>query len=69
MRRKEGTMQKKKKEEKKNEAINGKSERKEETINYFSDMSLSVSLYTERKECEKGRNKGGKKDYKDKKIG
>lgn len=63
MRRKEGTMQKKKKkgEEKKNEAIKGKSERKEETINYFSDMSLSVSLYTERKECEKGRNKGGKK--------
>lgn len=29
---------------KKNEAISGERERKEETINYFSDMSLMVSL-------------------------
>lgn len=43
-------------------------ERSEETINYFSDMSLTVSLHTEKKKKgEKGRKKRGKKDCKEKK--
>lgn len=42
-------------------------ERVEETLNYFSVMSLTVLLRTERREGEKEERKETKKDYKEKK--